>query len=184
MCLQVLESLRYIGWDSNEFLNDVKDMLHDKGWPTQTSAYTISKAAMNASPHFYHLQLVSLCWLEEVEDKVGESLPKAHDANKLCKPNRRRPARAMGSSTACQQREPNGDLFEIEDAKFPVGWHEGGLAPSNSPIKKEEGDESWVEKHEARGSQRSSVGRPLLRAAEKVQSYKEAPLNTKMRRFE
>ncbi|KAJ9699311.1 hypothetical protein PVL29_008085 [Vitis rotundifolia] len=33
----------------NEFLNDVKeDMLHDKGWPTQTSAYTISKAAMNA----------------------------------------------------------------------------------------------------------------------------------------
>ena len=75
-------------------------------------------------------------------------------------------------------------MFEIEDAKFPVGWHEGGLAPSNSPIKKEEGDESWVEKHEARGSQRSSVGRPLLRAAEKVQSYKEAPLNTKMRRFE
>ncbi|RVW17524.1 Salutaridine reductase [Vitis vinifera] len=33
----------------NEFLNDVKeDTLHDKGWPTQTSAYTISKAAMNA----------------------------------------------------------------------------------------------------------------------------------------
>eukprot|EP00261_Vitis_vinifera_P020791 XP_010651770.1 PREDICTED: salutaridine reductase-like [Vitis vinifera] len=33
----------------NEFLKDVKDdMLHDKGWPTQTSAYTISKAAMNA----------------------------------------------------------------------------------------------------------------------------------------
>ena len=33
----------------NEFLNDVKeDMLHDRGWPTQTSAYTISKAAVNA----------------------------------------------------------------------------------------------------------------------------------------
>ena len=33
----------------NEFLKDVKDdMLHDKGWPNQTSAYTISKAAMNA----------------------------------------------------------------------------------------------------------------------------------------
>ncbi|XP_019076207.1 shugoshin-1 isoform X2 [Vitis vinifera] len=149
--------------------------------------------------------------LEEVEDKAGEPLPKAHDANRLCKANRRRPARSqsMGSSTAyqqveeketvetkrhcsrrqscrfkSQQREPNGDLFEIEDAKLPVGWHEGGLAPSNSPIKKEEGDESCVEKHEARGSQRSSIGRPLRRAAEKVQSYKEAPLNTKMRRFE
>ncbi|RVW17523.1 SHUGOSHIN 2 [Vitis vinifera] len=149
--------------------------------------------------------------IQEVEDKAGESLPKAHDANRLCKANRRRPARSqsMGSSTAyqqveeketvetkrhcsrrqscrfkSQQREPNGDLFEIEDAKLPVGWHEGGLAPSNSPIKKEEGDESCVEKHEARGSQRSSIGRPLRRAAEKVQSYKEAPLNTKMRRFE
>eukprot|EP00261_Vitis_vinifera_P034963 XP_019076206.1 PREDICTED: salutaridine reductase isoform X2 [Vitis vinifera] len=33
----------------NEFLNDVKeDRLHDRGWPTQTSAYTISKAAVNA----------------------------------------------------------------------------------------------------------------------------------------
>ena len=32
----------------NEYLKDVKeDKLHDKGWPTQTSAYTISKAAMN-----------------------------------------------------------------------------------------------------------------------------------------
>uniref|UniRef100_F6GW90 Salutaridine reductase n=3 Tax=Vitis vinifera TaxID=29760 RepID=F6GW90_VITVI len=133
--------------------------------------------------------------IQEVEDKAGEPLPKAHDANRLCKANRRRPARSqsMGSSTAyqqveeketvetkrhcsrrqscrfkSQQREPNGDLFEIEDAKLPVGWHEGGLAPSNSPIKKEEGDESCVEKHEARGSQRSSIGRPLRRAAEKV----------------
>ena len=33
----------------NEYLKDVKEeKLHDKGWPTQTCAYTISKAAMNA----------------------------------------------------------------------------------------------------------------------------------------
>lgn len=31
---------------------------------------------------------------------------------------------------------------------------------------------------------RSSVGRPLRRAAVKVQSYKEIPLNIKMRRME
>ena len=32
----------------NEYLKDVQEeKLHDKGWPTQTSAYTISKAAMN-----------------------------------------------------------------------------------------------------------------------------------------
>lgn len=83
-----------------------------------------------------------------------------------------------------QQREPNGELFEIEYTNFPVGWHECGLAPSNSPIKKEEEGESCVENHETRGSQRSSIGRPLRRATEKVHSYKEAPLNTKMRRPE
>lgn len=33
-----------------------------------------------------------------------------------------------------------------------------------------------------RAQPRSSVGRPLRRAAEKVQSYKELPLNVKMRR--
>ena len=33
----------------NEYLKDAKEeKLHDKGWPTQTCAYTISKAAMNA----------------------------------------------------------------------------------------------------------------------------------------
>ena len=34
---------------ANGYLKDVKEeKLHDKGWPTYTSAYTISKAAMNA----------------------------------------------------------------------------------------------------------------------------------------
>ena len=33
----------------NEYLKDVKEeKLDDKGWPTHTSAYTISKAAVNA----------------------------------------------------------------------------------------------------------------------------------------
>ena len=33
----------------NEYLKDAKEeKLHDKGWPTQTCAYTISKAAINA----------------------------------------------------------------------------------------------------------------------------------------
>lgn len=37
---------------------------------------------------------------------------------------------------------------------------------------------------EPQGSQRMSFGRPSRKAAEKIQSYKETPLNIKMRRPE
>lgn len=72
-----------------------------------------------------------------------------------------------------QAHEPTDNLFEIEDAKF--------LVPS---VKKGENDETCVPIFEARESQRTSLGRPVRRAAEKIQSYKEVPRNIKMRRSE
>lgn len=78
-------------------------------------------------------------------------------------------------------------LFEIEDAKYSVSQsldnpiHEDGV-PLNSSIKKEEEGEMCTRRNEGQVSQRSSIGRPLRKAAEKVQSYKEAPIKIKMRR--
>ncbi|KAF2300675.1 hypothetical protein GH714_015109 [Hevea brasiliensis] len=88
-----------------------------------------------------------------------------------------------------QERElPMENLFEIEDAKFPIPhqpldnpMQEDGQQLSGSSVVKEE---KFGSENEAQVAARSSLGRPVRRAVEKVQSYKEVPLNTKMRREE
>lgn len=80
------------------------------------------------------------------------------------------------------EREPTENFFEIEDAKFP-----GSQTLDNQMhcTLAEEKEESCVLRSEpVVGSQRSSIGRPLRKAAGKVQSYREVPLNVKMRRKE
>ena len=69
--------------------------------------------------------------------------------------------------------QPSGrreDLFEIEDVQVTV---------SSGNDRKETlcGQESAVQ-----FPRRSSLGRPLRRATEKVASYKEMPVNIKLRR--
>ncbi|KAK9279572.1 hypothetical protein L1049_013251 [Liquidambar formosana] len=154
---------------------------------------------------------------QDGEEAVDESLRKANDDKKPPNANRRRHStrsQSMGPSTSfqqaaekemdenkrrrlrrqsarfkSQQREPIENLFEIQDAKFPVSqpldnpMHEDGPTVLGSSVGEEEEQRS-ASRFEARESQRSSIGRPLRRAAEKVQSYKEIPLNIKMRRSE
>ncbi|KAI3963282.1 hypothetical protein MKW92_025154 [Papaver armeniacum] len=84
---------------------------------------------------------------------------------------------------------PAEDLFEIEDAKFPVcllldeSMKESGATSSDSTTTVKEAKKVssafMVETPEPR---RASMGRPMRSAAVKVQSYKEIPLNIKMRR--
>lgn len=78
------------------------------------------------------------------------------------------------------------DLFEIDDTTFPVSSisDEDAVqkldpASMESSIKEET---KTAPRYEAQEQRRSSIGRPSRRAAEKVQSYKETPLNLKMRR--
>ncbi|GKV01300.1 hypothetical protein SLEP1_g13864 [Rubroshorea leprosula] len=133
-----------------------------------------------------------------LEKKEGEECQnKEADADdKPCKGNRRRNVRSqsMGPSTTCRRavdkertenkrrclrrqsamfkskgQEKSGNLFEIVDAAT--------FAVNQTP------DTPMHVKEETRvSSRRCSVGRPLRRAVEKVQSYKEVPLNVKMRR--
>jgi len=74
------------------------------------------------------------------------------------------------------------DLFEIDVANFPMShqtidqsFHE----PNSSMKENKEGLQGSSKTSQA---QRSSLGRPLRRAAEKVQTYKEPSLAAKMRR--
>ncbi|XP_059430852.1 SHUGOSHIN 1-like [Corylus avellana] len=101
--------------------------------------------------------------------------------------NKRRCLRRQSARFKSHEREPAEMLFEIEDAKYSVSQlldnpiHEDGV-PLNSSIRKEEEGEMCMQRNEGQVSQRSSIGRPLRKAAEKVQSYKEAPIKIKMRR--
>lgn len=135
-------------------------------------------------------------------EEAAESLQVDNNDDKTCNRNRRRTtrSRSMGPSTTHQkvvdkekvenkrrclrrqsarfkshEREATENLFEIEVDKFPA-MHEEEPVPLNSSIKKVE------EEGEICMPLRSSIGRPLRKAAEKVQSYKEPPLKSKMRR--
>ncbi|GMI96964.1 hypothetical protein like AT3G44960 [Hibiscus trionum] len=76
--------------------------------------------------------------------------------------NKRQCLRRQSARLKSQEREPRENLFELDDIGFAdTPMHEDGPTIT---------------------SERCSIGRPLRRAAEKVQSYKEFPLNVKMRR--
>lgn len=69
--------------------------------------------------------------------------------------------------------QPSGrreDLFEIEDVQLTAG---GGDDSKGA---------SWELDSSVQFPRRSSLGRPLRRATEKVTSYKEMPVNIKLRR--
>lgn len=94
----------------------------------------------------------------------------------------RRCLRRQSAKFKSQELEPaDQNLFEIDDITFAATqqpdtpMHEDGPTPSGSSIKIEE----------TQMLKRSSLGgRPLRKAVEKVQSYKEVPVNVKMRRNE
>lgn len=74
----------------------------------------------------------------------------------------------MRRQTARFRSEEDEKLFEIEDVKMD-----------------EDDGQTSVDQKDGKQSQRMLfVGRPSRRAAEKVRSYKETPLNIKMRRPE
>ncbi|XP_030520845.1 SHUGOSHIN 1 isoform X3 [Rhodamnia argentea] len=105
--------------------------------------------------------------------------------------NKRRCTRRHSARFESQEPEPPENLFEIETAQFPISKpfdnnEDTEAAPtlflsssSNSGGVREDDCASGVEE---KPSRKSSIGRPSRRAAEKVQSYKEIPLNIKMRR--
>ncbi|XP_050139071.1 shugoshin-1-like isoform X3 [Malus sylvestris] len=142
----------------------------------------------------------------QIKEAEEISLHKADNHGKACNLNKRRAtrSRSVGASTTCQKVEnkekaenkrrrlrrqsarfisQTENLFEIEDVKLPVNHTPDSPMRSSSPTplisstRKEGGEDNCAPR-------RSSVGRPLRKAAEKVKSYKEVPIIVKMRRSE
>ncbi|KAI7751394.1 hypothetical protein M8C21_028744 [Ambrosia artemisiifolia] len=136
---------------------------------------------------------------QKCESKDGEkSLTSQQNASRRIRPGR---SRSIGQLTTVEvsekemvenkrqrvrrqsarftsQHEPDENLFEIKD----LIKHENYGPTSKVDIEQEH--DKCGSKLEPKNSQRMSFGRPSRRAAEKVQSYKEVPVNLKMRRPE
>ncbi|CAI9774589.1 unnamed protein product [Fraxinus pennsylvanica] len=82
--------------------------------------------------------------------------------------------RQSAATYRIQHQEPAENLFEMEYDTFPVA------GPLNNPAR---ADGSYSPpSSEVQEPRRTSIGRPLRSAVEKVESYKERPINIKMRR--
>ncbi|XP_050226856.1 SHUGOSHIN 2-like isoform X2 [Mercurialis annua] len=120
---------------------------------------------------------------------MGSSTASRQCAEKQKLENKRLCVRRQSTSAIrfkSQDEESSENLFEIDNVEFPITHQqlqEDDPTLSSSSIINEE-DETC---HTSNGAklaqkQRHSIGRPIRKAAEKVQSYKEVPLNSKMRR--
>ncbi|EEF29596.1 hypothetical protein RCOM_0442120 [Ricinus communis] len=114
--------------------------------------------------------------LAELNSNKDRAEKKA-DNKRLC--SRKQSARFESQE---QVQEPTEDSFQINDAKFPVSsLYEHGPTSSVSAVKVEPEAAYSASGPEAQELRRSSF-RPKRQVADKVQSYKEIPLNVKMRR--
>ncbi|KAI4346475.1 hypothetical protein L6164_007368 [Bauhinia variegata] len=125
---------------------------------------------------------------EDVQSLGATSIDQVHAEEKV--DNKRRSLRRRQSTRfRTENSEPRKDSFAIDDAKFPVLRLcddlvvENGTTRSATFGQEDKGRDSASE-FEPQEIRRSSVGRPLRHAAEKVQSYKEVSLRVKMRRPE
>nr|XP_048326930.1 SHUGOSHIN 2 isoform X7 [Ziziphus jujuba var. spinosa] len=120
------------------------------------------------------------------EPGVNEDSFKMDDADFTNSP---RCSRRQCASFKSEETEANEDSFHMDDPKFVVSpryddsLHDVGPSLLGAAVIKEDGGET-APIPVTQEFRRSSVGRPSRRAAEKVTSYKEIPINVKMRRME
>ncbi|TYI29545.1 hypothetical protein ES332_A05G323500v1 [Gossypium tomentosum] len=102
--------------------------------------------------------------------------------------NKRVCLRRQSARFKAEEPETTKDVFKVADKNSLISSpcndkvHQIGPISSDSSVRIEHEEGCMAPRNEAQESRRASTGRPLRRAAEKVQSYKEMKLNVKMRR--
>ncbi|XP_076884402.1 uncharacterized protein LOC143533529 [Bidens hawaiensis] len=91
--------------------------------------------------------------------------------------NKRRCVRRQTVGFTSQEDEFNENLFEIKD----LNVHEY-YSPTSKTITQQKHEKCGLKPKQQQESQRISFGRPPRKAADKIHTYKETPLNVKMRR--
>ncbi|CAA2960207.1 shugoshin-1 isoform X1 [Olea europaea subsp. europaea] len=104
--------------------------------------------------------------------KRSQSYSSSDQVQSKDKTEKRSSVRRQSARFKAEEKEPAEDLFEMRYARFPVcSLPDGEVKKCFS-----------APRYEPQKFGRSSLGRPSRQAAIKVQSYKEIPLNVKMRR--
>lgn len=110
---------------------------------------------------------------------MGPAIVVAHQETTKEKEEGRMSLRRRSSNLRAELHQPSEDLFEVEDVKLPAP----SCPTADTSSVKDETERDRIVSPRSQGQElrRASLGRPLRRAAEKV-SYKEVPINVKMRR--
>ncbi|EXB32329.1 hypothetical protein L484_005535 [Morus notabilis] len=119
-------------------------------------------------------------------EDLGPPTVKAFEVREETEKKRR--SRRQSATFKTEESEATEESYEI-DAKYHVSsLHDDEIGTSGQTFSelsvKKEYEGNATAGSEGQELRRSSVGRPLRRAAVKVQSYKEIPLKIKMRRME
>ncbi|KAE9612149.1 hypothetical protein Lal_00022302 [Lupinus albus] len=125
---------------------------------------------------------------EEAREDAESSGPTKSEV--LAKKNiekKRHSSRRQSARFKSENLEPAIDSFEIDDAKFAISLLCDDMSEKSGPTSSslnsgQENIENDGRRFDPREIRRSSVGRPLRQSVVKIQSYKEIPLNMKMRR--
>ncbi|CAI9780072.1 unnamed protein product [Fraxinus pennsylvanica] len=121
--------------------------------------------------------------------KRSQSYRSSDQVQSVSKTEKKRSSvRRQSARFKAEEKKPAEDLFEICDARFPVcslpdnTVLENDSISASAAVKNEVKECVSAPRYEPQKFGRSSLGRPSRQAAIKVQSYKEIPLNVKMRR--
>ncbi|KAK4741889.1 hypothetical protein SAY87_025477 [Trapa incisa] len=123
--------------------------------------------------------------LHQRSQSMGVQSTNKQDSGKEKTENKRQCQRRQSARFVSQEKSETElmekNFSEIEEAELPISQplvsFEKEDKENSAPLR---ADHELMEAHR----RRSSVGRPMRRAAEKVHSYKERPVNIKMRRLE
>lgn len=185
-------------------LEEVKKLYKQHKQPDKMikeNTYKMAEFVPDAFPPAGYRKTVSACRKRTLRSRsLGTTAVTHQDPAKQKNESRRSSLRSRSSNLKAELCEPTEELFEIADIKFPIRlrtsdpMHEDNSVQLDSssaksasdalvkPVKVEEQEEKSSPNNQNQGSRRSSLGRPVRRAAEKVITYKEVPLNVKMRR--
>ncbi|XP_071930256.1 uncharacterized protein [Coffea arabica] len=171
----------------------VDDEVHkqDSVTCTRRKSARFEREELKPDERLFDMEDVTVSVCQPTQDSLQENVSTAafNDVHGNEVETKRPCARRQSARFKCEKPKPSDDISDRKDAEISScllrddKMEEEGLN-STSSFKNEEKEGISAPVFDAQGSRRSSMNRPLRQAAKKVQTYKEIPVNIKMRRSE
>ncbi|XP_027162460.1 SHUGOSHIN 1 [Coffea eugenioides] len=176
---------------SCSLLAQSKDINENKRTCTRRKSARFEREELKPDERLFDTEDVTVSVCQPTHDSLEENVSTStfNDVHGNEVETKRPCARRQSARFKCAKPKPSDDISEMKDAEISScllrddKMEEEGLN-STSSFKNEEKEGISAPVFDAQGSRRSSMNRPLRQAAKKVQTYKEIPVNIKMRRSE